>query len=69
MARVGRDGGWPAGMRAAASEAEVKASGGVPSPAQQSELAAIKAKLNRFAIVDLVLLGIAIVTMATARYL
>lgn len=59
----------PAGKRAAVIEAEVKASGGAPSPAQRSELDAIKSKLNRFAIADLVLLSIAVVTMATARYL
>jgi hypothetical protein len=59
----------PAGKRAAAIEAEVKATGGVPTAAQRSDLDAIKAKLNRFAVADLVLLGIAVVMMATARYL
>jgi hypothetical protein len=59
----------PAGKRAAAIEAEVKAAGGPPTPAQRDELDAIKSTLNRFAMADLVLLGVAVVTMATARYL
>jgi hypothetical protein len=59
----------PAGKRAAAIEAEVKAAGGIASSTQQAELDGIKARLNRFAVADLVLLGTAVVTMATARYL
>jgi hypothetical protein len=59
----------PAGKRAAVIEAEVSAADGVPSPGQRAELDAIKSRLNRFAVADLVLLGIAVVTMATARYL
>lgn len=59
----------PAGKRAKAIQDEVAAAGGLSSAAQRSELDAIKAKLNRFAAVDLVLLGTAVVTMAVARYL
>jgi uncharacterized membrane protein len=58
----------PAGKRAAAVQADVAAAGGVASHAQTSELDAIRRKLNRFAVADLVLLGTAVVTMATARY-
>lgn len=58
----------PAGKRAAAIEAEVTAAGGIATNAQRSELDAIKRRLNRFAVADLALLGIAVVTMATARY-
>jgi uncharacterized membrane protein len=58
----------PAGKRAAAVQADVVAAGGVASPVQTSELDAIRRKLNRFAVADLVLLGTAVVTMATARY-
>jgi uncharacterized membrane protein len=58
----------PAGKRAAAIEADVKAAGGIATPAQRSELDAIKRRLSRFAVADLILLGIAVVTMATARY-
>jgi hypothetical protein len=59
----------PAGKRAAAIEAEIKAAGGVASSTQQAELDGIKARLDRFAVADLVLLATAVVTMATARYL
>jgi len=54
----------PAGKRAKAIEDEIAAAGGVSNAAQRDELASIKARLNRFAIADLVLLGTAVVTMA-----
>jgi hypothetical protein len=59
----------PAGKRAAQIEAEIEAQDGLSSAAQRAEMAAIKARLNRFAVADLVLLGTAVVMMATARYL
>jgi hypothetical protein len=59
----------PAGKRAAQIEAEIKANGGASNAAQRAELDSIKAKLNRFAVADLILLGVAVVMMATARYL
>ena len=59
----------PAGKRAKAIQDEIAASGGASSASQRSELDGIKAKLGRFAMVDLVLLGVAVVMMATARYL
>ena len=59
----------PAGKRAAEIEDAAKGRGGVPTPAEASELAGIKARLGRFAVADLLLLGIAVVAMATARYL
>lgn len=59
----------PAGKRAKAIEDEVAGSGGLPSAAQRAELDSIKARLNRFAVADLILLGTAVATMATARYL
>ena len=59
----------PAGKRAARLEADVAAQGGLPTAAQQLEMATIKTRLNRFAVADLALLGTAVVMMATARYL
>ena len=59
----------PAGKRAKVIQDEIAAAGGMSSAAQRSELDDIKAKLGRFAKVDLVMLGIAVVMMATARYL
>ena len=59
----------PAGKRAKAIEDDVAASGGTFSAAQRAEIEAIRAKLGKFAVADLLLLGLAVVTMATARYL
>lgn len=58
----------PAGKRAAAIQADVVAAGGAASPAQTSELDAIRKKLATFGVADLALLGTAVITMATARY-
>lgn len=58
----------PAGKRAAAIQAEVGASGGVATIAQNSELDAIRKKLTVFGVADLALLATAVITMATARY-
>ena len=58
----------PAGKRAASLQADIAAGGGVPTAAQAAELDVIRRKLNLFAIADLVLLGTAVMTMATARY-
>lgn len=58
----------PSGKRAAAIQAEVAAAGGHTTAIQAAELDAIRSRLNTFAMVDLVLLGTAVVCMATARY-
>lgn len=58
----------PSGKRAAAIQADVAAAGGSPTIAQAAELDSIRRRLNTFAMVDLVLLGTAVVCMATARY-
>jgi uncharacterized membrane protein len=58
----------PAGKRAADIQADVAAAGGQVTVAQAIELDTIRRRLNTFAKVDLVLLGIAVVCMATARY-
>ena len=47
---------------------EVAASGGPPSPDQQSRLDALGAAIKKFGQIDLVLLLIAVVMMSTARY-
>jgi uncharacterized membrane protein len=57
----------PAGKRAATIQADVAAAGQA-SVAQATELDSIRRRLNTFAMVDLVLLGTAVVCMATARY-
>jgi uncharacterized membrane protein len=58
----------PSGERAARIQADVAAGGGLATVAQATELDAIRRRLNTFAMVDLILLGIAVVCMATARY-
>ena len=58
----------PNGKRAAAIEADVAAAGGTPSLAQAAEMDAIRRRLSTFAIADMILLGTAVMTMATARY-
>jgi uncharacterized membrane protein len=57
----------PAGKRAADIQASVAATGQA-TVAQVTELDSIRRRLNTFAMVDLVLLGTAVVCMATARY-
>jgi hypothetical protein len=47
---------------------EVEASGGPPTPEQQARMDGIGAKLERFGKMDLTLLFLAVVAMATARY-
>jgi hypothetical protein len=49
--------------------AEIASSGGVPTVAQRAAVDALSARLELFGKADLLLLGIAVVTMATARYL
>jgi uncharacterized membrane protein len=58
----------PSGERAARIQTDVTAAGGAPTIAQETELDAIRRRLNTFAMVDLILSGIAVVCMATARY-
>jgi uncharacterized membrane protein len=47
---------------------EVAASGGPPSPEQQSQIQRIGAELEKWGKIDLVLLLLAVAAMATARY-
>lgn len=47
---------------------EVAASGGPPSPEQQSQIDRVGADLEKFGKIDLVLLLLAVAAMATARY-
>jgi uncharacterized membrane protein len=47
---------------------EVAASGGPPSPEQQSQIQHVGAELEKFGKIDLVLLLLAVAAMATARY-
>ena len=46
----------------------VTAAGGPPTPEQQAELAGIQARAKNFAMGSLLSLGVAVVTMAIARY-
>ena len=47
---------------------EVAASGGPPSPEQQSQIQRLGAKIEKFGKIDLVLLLLAVAAMATASY-
>ncbi len=55
--------------RLGAIGAEMKAAGGPPSEALMSELHAVQARLRTIGLVDLVLLAVAVIAMASARYL
>ena len=57
----------PAGKRAADIQVNIAAAGRA-TVAEATELETIRRRLNTFAMVDLVLLGTAVVCMATARY-
>jgi hypothetical protein len=47
---------------------QIGAAGGIPTPEQISTLQALEKKLSRAELVDFVMLVIAMLTMATARY-
>jgi uncharacterized membrane protein len=47
---------------------EIAASGGPPSPEQQSQIQRVGAEIEKFGKIDLVLLLLAVAAMATARY-
>jgi uncharacterized membrane protein len=47
---------------------EIAASGGPPSPEQQSQIQRVGAEIEKFGKIDLVLLLLAVASMATARY-
>lgn len=59
----------PTTKRLSALGAEVVASGGVPSADQAATIARLQGRLDTFAKTDLVLLTVAVLAMATARYL
>ena len=58
----------PRGARLAALGREIENAGGPPSPAQLAELEKIDGEMNVFEKWDLAMVGIALLTMATARY-
>ena len=58
----------PAGKRSKDLTDAVAAQGGVATAEQAAEIDAIRVRLQRFAVADLSLLAIAVMTMATARY-
>ena len=62
-------GGYPAGRRLVDIGSRIQAEGRPPSEAEGRTLAAAQQRLRWIGIVNLVLLGIAAVAMATARYL
>jgi hypothetical protein len=49
--------------------AAIKAGGGPPSEAQMSQLQAVQARLRTIGLADTVLLAVAVIAMASARYL
>lgn len=65
---VGNFGIGPTSAQLGALGQEIGASGGSPSPEQISTLQALEKKLSRAELIDFVMLVIAMVTMATARY-
>jgi hypothetical protein len=56
-------------MKLSAVGGQMKAAGGPPSPDLLSRLHALQERLHTIGLVDLVLLGIAVLGMASARYL
>lgn len=65
---VGNFGIGPTSARMGALGQQIGASGGNPTPEQISTLRALEKKLSRAELVDFVMLVIAMLTMATARY-
>lgn len=49
--------------------AEINAAGGPPSPELAARMHAAQERLRRIGLIDLILIGFAVLTMATARYL
>lgn len=62
-------GGYPAGRRLVDIGSRIQAEGRPPSEDERQALASAQQRLRWIGVVNLVLLGIAAVTMATARYL
>ena len=61
--------GIPANLkRLAEIGRELEASGGPPTPEQPTEMSSIQERMRMFSRVDLALIAIAVVCMATARY-
>jgi len=59
----------PAGMRMGVLAAAIEAAGGQPTPEQAAELPALQARMGRAGRWVAMLLGVAVVCMAVARYL
>lgn len=61
--------GIPANLkRLAEIGRELEASGGPPTPEQPTEMSSIQERMRMFSRVDLALIAVAVVCMATARY-
>lgn len=56
-------------MRVGEVAAEIKAGGGPPSPELMARMHEAQERLRRIGLIDLVLLGFAVLSMAVARYL
>lgn len=65
---VGGMGIGPTSAKMGALGQQIAASGGKPTPEQISTLQALEKKLSRAELIDFVMLAIAMLTMATARY-
>lgn len=65
---VGNFGIGPTAAKMGALGGQIGASGGSPTPEQISTLQALEKKLSRAELIDFVMLVIAMLTMATARY-
>jgi uncharacterized membrane protein len=65
---VGNFGIGPTSAQMGALGQQIGASGGRPTPEQISALQALEKKLSRAELIDFVMLVIAMITMATARY-
>lgn len=65
---VGNFGIGPVAARMGALGQQIGASGGSPTPVQLSTLQTLEKKLSRAELIDFVMLVIAMLTMATARY-
>jgi len=60
--------GWPAGRRIAAVAGRLQEEGRPPTPDEQQQLAQSQRQLRQAGLAVLVLISVAIVAMATARY-
>lgn len=59
----------PTGKRIEQIGKQAAAAGGAPTPAQREEMARLAARLSQVGVWSAILLGVTVVTMATARYI